>query len=89
MAPNRPSDPAIRLRLAREAKNLSTRQVAEATKLSVRAIEALEGDRLSALPEGIYRRGIIRAAASEVGLDPEQIVRAFSNAHPDDRKSVV
>ncbi len=63
---------------------MSTRQVAEATKLSVRAIEALEGDRLSALPEGIYRRAIIRAAASEVGLDPEQILRAFSNAHPDD-----
>jgi transcriptional regulator with XRE-family HTH domain len=84
VAVNHALDPATRLRLAREAKGLSVRQIAESTKLSVRAIEALEGDRVSALPEGIYRRAIIRAVASEVGLDPEQILRDFSNAHPDD-----
>ena len=84
MAPSHPPDPATRLRLAREAKGVSTRQVAESTKLSVRAIEALESGRVSALPEGIYRRAIIRAVASEVGLDPEQLLREFSIAHPID-----
>ena len=80
----RPLDPATRLRQAREAKGLSCRQLAETTKLSARTIEALEGDRLSALPEGIYRRAIIRSVASEVGLDPDQLLREFSAAHPDD-----
>ena len=80
----RPLDPATRLRQAREAKGLSCRQLAETTKLSVRTIEALEGDRLSALPEGIYRRAIIRSVASEVGLNPDQLLREFSAAHPDD-----
>lgn len=83
MAPNRSIDPATRLRLAREAKGLSIRQVAETTKLSTRVIEALEGGRISSLPEGIYRRGIVRSVAREVGLDPEQTLREFSGANPD------
>ena len=84
MAGGHPLDPATRLRLAREAKGVSTRQVAESTKLSVRQIEALEDGRVSALPGGIYRRSIIRAVAGEVGLDPEQLLRDFSALHPDD-----
>jgi len=80
----RPLDPATRLRLAREAKGLSCRQLAEATKLSVRTIEALEGDRVSQLPQGIYRRAIVRAVAGEVGLNPDQLLRDFTAAHPDD-----
>ena len=79
-----PLDPATRLRQAREAKGLSCRQLAEITKLSVRTIEALESDCVSALPEGIYRRAIVKAIAREVGLNPEQLVRDFSAAHPDD-----
>ena len=84
MAPSHPLDPGTRLKLAREAKGVSTRQVAESTKLSVRAIEALESGRVSALPEGIYRRAIIRSVAREVGLNPDQLLREFSIAHPVD-----
>ncbi len=80
----RPLDPATRLRQAREAKGLSCRQLAETTKLSVRTIEALENDCVAALPEGIYRRAIVRAIASEVGLNPDQLLREFAAAHPDD-----
>ncbi len=80
----RPLQPAQRLKQAREAKGLSCRQLAETTKLSVRSIEALENDRVSALPAGIYRRAIVRAVASEVGLNPEQLLREFASAHPDD-----
>jgi transcriptional regulator with XRE-family HTH domain len=78
----RPIDSATRLKLARESKGLSLRQVADATKLSVRTIESLEKNRLSALPSGIYRRSIIRSVASEVGLDPDQLLREFTNANP-------
>jgi hypothetical protein len=56
--------------------------VAETTKLSVRTIEALESNRLSLLPSGIYRRSIIRAVAIEAGLDPVQLLREFSIANP-------
>jgi cytoskeleton protein RodZ len=83
VADHRSLDPAARLRLAREEKGLSHRQVADATKLSVRAIELLEKDCLSGLPEGIYRRSIIKAVAREVGLNPEQLLNEFAALHPD------
>ncbi len=84
MADYRSLDPAARLRQAREAKGLSLRQVADATKLSVRAIELLERDSVSGLPGGIYRRSIIRSVAREVGLNPEQLLTEFTTLHPDD-----
>jgi transcriptional regulator with XRE-family HTH domain len=87
VADHRSLDPAARLRLAREQKGLSLRQVAEATKLSVRAIELLERDCLTGLPEGIYRRSIIKAVAREVGLNPDQLLGEFSALHPDDLPS--
>ena len=73
----------MRLRTAREAKGLSQRQVAEATKLSVRAIDLLENNSLGGLPEGIYRRSIVKAVAREVGLNPDQLLNEFASAHPD------
>jgi cytoskeleton protein RodZ len=84
VAGHRTLDPAARLRQAREAKGWSPRQLAEATKLSVRAIEQLEGDRIAELPDGIYRRSIVRAVAREVGLNPDQLLAEFTTLHPDD-----
>jgi cytoskeleton protein RodZ len=83
VADHRTLDPASRLRLARENKGLSQRQVAEATKLSVRAIESLEKGSLSELPDGIYRRSIVKAVAREVGLNPDQLLAEFSSVQPD------
>lgn len=88
MAEHRLLDPAARLRQARESKGLSHRQVADATKLSVRAIELLENDCLSGLPQGIYRRSIVRAVAREVGLNPEQLLNEFTTLHPDQLPSL-
>ena len=84
VAGHRTLDPAARLRDAREAKGLSPRQLAEATKLSVRVIELLEGDRIADLPQGIYRRSIVRSVAREVGLNPDQLLAEFTTAHPAD-----
>jgi cytoskeleton protein RodZ len=83
VADHRSLDPASRLRLAREKRGLSQRQVAEATKLSVRQIEFLESGNLSSLPNGIYRRSIVKAVAREVGLDPDQVLSEFTIQHPD------
>jgi transcriptional regulator with XRE-family HTH domain len=72
------------LRHARETSGMSLRQIAEATKLSVRTLAALETNRIDQLPGGIYRRAIVRAYASHVGLDPETTLREFLAQHPDD-----
>lgn len=82
MGTQRPTDPASRLRLARESKGLSYRQIADATKLSARVVEALENGRFSVLPAGIYRRAIVRAVATEAGLDPDRLLADFASAFP-------
>jgi transcriptional regulator with XRE-family HTH domain len=73
-----------RLRQARESRGLSHRQIAEVAKVSTRMVAALEEGRLDVLPEGIYRRSLVRLVASEVGLPPEEILRAFLAECPDD-----
>lgn len=78
------SDIGARLRSARQARGISLRQIADATKLSVNTLEALERGQIGRLPGGIYRRSIVRAFASEVGLEPEATLQAFLGQYPDD-----
>lgn len=47
-------------------------------------VAALEEGRLDVVPEGIYRRSLVRLIAAEVGLDPERTLREFLAEHPDD-----
>lgn len=65
------------LRLARERRGLSLRQIAASTKISVAALEALERNDTSKLPGGIFSRAFVRSYAAEVGLDPDKTVREF------------
>jgi cytoskeleton protein RodZ len=71
------------LRRAREDAGRSLRDLAEATKLGVRTLEALERSQIDRLPPGIFRRSVVRAYAREVGLDPEATLKAFLARHPD------
>jgi transcriptional regulator with XRE-family HTH domain len=72
------------LRHHREAARRSLRELADATKLGVRTLEALERNHVEKLPPGIFRRAVVRAYAREVGLDPEDTLRIFLARHPDD-----
>jgi cytoskeletal protein RodZ len=75
---DRPSgDFGRKLREARERRGMTLRQVAEATKISVRALESLERNDISHLPGGIFSRSFVRAYAAEVGLAPEETVQEF------------
>lgn len=66
-----------KLRLARERRGVSLRQIAVSTKISVAALEALERNDMSRLPGGIFSRAFVRSYALEVGLDPDDTVREF------------
>ena len=78
------ADFGARLRAARESRGIALRGIADATKISVRALEALERDDISQLPGGIFSRAFVRAYATEVGLDPEQTIADFITRFPDD-----
>lgn len=72
------------MKRARETRGISLRQIADVTKISVSALEALERNDISRLPGGIFSRAFVRSYAVEVGLDPEQTVRHFITQFPHD-----
>ena len=88
MPAERTPDVGAVLREARERRGVSLRQIAEATKISVPALDALERNDLSHLPGGIFTRAFVRAYAREVGLDVEQTVRQFVEQFPGEDPSV-
>jgi len=73
-----------KLRDARERRGLSLRQIANATKISMITLEALERNDIARLPGGIFSRGVVRSYALEVGLDPESTIDEFMGQFPHD-----
>lgn len=82
MPPEPTADFGAALRQARERRGVSLRQIADTTKISVPALDALERNDISRLPGGIFSRAFVRAYAREVGLDAEQTVRDFIEQFP-------
>jgi cytoskeleton protein RodZ len=77
-------DFGARMKQAREQRGVTLRQIADATKISVSALEALERNDFSRLPGGIFSRAFVRSYAAEIGVDPEQTVREFVSQFPHD-----
>jgi cytoskeletal protein RodZ len=65
------------LRRNRLVREVSLESIASATKISTRYLEALEKGDFSRLPAPVFTRGFIRAYASYLGLDPEEMVNAY------------
>lgn len=73
-----------KLRDARERRGITLRQIANATKISPSALEALERNDISRLPGGIFSRAFVKSYAIEVGLDPDETIREFIALFPHD-----
>jgi cytoskeletal protein RodZ len=84
MAADRAGDFGSKLRAARERRGVTLRQIADATKISVALLDALERNDISRLPGGIFSRSFVRAYAVEVGLDPDQAIEEFIAQFPHD-----
>ncbi len=65
------------LRSQRERRGISLDEVAVATRVSLRHLSALEEDRFTELPGGVFSRGIVRSYAQCCGLDSEGAVKGF------------
>lgn len=68
------------LKHAREMRGLSLQEIADKTKISATALEAVERNDFSRLPGGIFGRSFIRAYALAVGVDPDATVATFVEA---------
>ena len=65
------------LKRERELREISLRQISEATKINLRYLEALEENRFDALPGGLFNKGFIRAYATYIGIDGEAMVNSY------------
>src|SRR5262245_48384914 len=65
------------LRRERELRQISLREISEATKINLRYLDALERDDFRHLPGGVFNKGFVRAYAQFIGIDPESMVTAY------------
>jgi cytoskeletal protein RodZ len=65
------------LKRERELRQISLREVAQATKIKLRYLEAMERNDFSYLPGGLFNRGFVRAYSKHIGVDPEAMVNAY------------
>jgi hypothetical protein len=65
------------LRQVRMAKGLSLLQVSSSTRISVKHLENVEGDRYDGLPATVYLRGILMNLARELGLDGVRVSKSY------------
>jgi transcriptional regulator with XRE-family HTH domain len=68
---------AERLRTAREAKELSLEQVAEATRIPLNYLEALEDEDLGVFTSDVHARGFLRNYALYLDLDPDEAAELY------------
>jgi len=69
-----------RLRREREMRGIGLDEIATATKISTRNLRALEDEKFSQLPGGIFNKGFVRAYAKFLGIDQDQIVAEYEAA---------
>lgn len=65
------------LRRERELRQITLREISEATKVNLRYLEALERNDFRHLPGGVFNKGFIRAYSQYIGVDPEAMVNAY------------
>ena len=65
------------LRETREAKNITLEYIAQRTKISKRYLQAIEDEDPENFPETVYLKGYLRQYASEIGLDPNELVQCY------------
>jgi transcriptional regulator with XRE-family HTH domain len=71
-----------KLKAAREGKGLTIDQVQKKTRISPRVIASLEDGTCDAELTATYTKSFLKAYALHLGLDAEEILKEYSNAHP-------
>lgn len=72
------------LRREREIRGISLKEIADATKISKRFLDALERNDHRTLPAPVFTRGFVREYARYVGLNAEDMVNRYNFAAAND-----
>jgi cytoskeleton protein RodZ len=70
------------LRRERQMRSVTLEEISDATKISLRALEALEAEDFLKLPGGVFNRSFVRTYARYLGLDEEKILAEFQAVCP-------
>jgi len=68
------------LRREREIRAISLKEIADATKISKRFLEAIEKNDHKTLPAPVFTRGFVREYARYLGLNAEEMVNRYNYA---------
>lgn len=68
------------LRRQREVREIDLREIAEASKISLRYLQAFEENRFDALPAELFARNYLRQYAKYTGLDAEEVINYYLTA---------
>jgi len=71
------------LKTERETRHLSIEEVASTTRIPRRTLESLENDRFEDLPSGVFVRGFIKAYATAVDIDADEVLARFDSERPE------
>lgn len=71
-----------RLKSERETRELSLEEVSSTTRIPRRTLESLEENRFEELPSGVFVRGFIKAYASAVEIDADEVLARFDEEQP-------
>ncbi len=69
--------PGSRLREAREAREISLAEMSELTKIPPPVLSAIEADEYHKVSGALYIKSFLRSCATELGLDPEEILDLY------------
>lgn len=73
--------PGGTLRTAREKLKLSQHDIAEATRIKLPMVDAIENNDFSRIAAPFYGKGFIKLYAERVGLDPAPLIRDYLVRH--------
>jgi len=66
------------LKRARVARGMSLGEVARATRIPGTSIERIEADHFDDLPGEVFTRGFLKAYATAVGLNPDEVLARYT-----------
>ena len=75
------------LKREREMRGVTLEEIAAATRIAKRFLQAIENEQWDQLPGGVFNRGFVRAMARYLGLDEENTVAEYALT-VDDRQGV-
>jgi cytoskeletal protein RodZ len=70
------------LKTERETRRLSIEEVSSTTRIPRRTLESLEDDRFEDMPSGVFVRGFIKAYASAVDINADEVLARFDEQSP-------